>query len=375
MAKAPITLAEKKILYKDVYNVLTSPVRVVQITDEQLDTLYKFAVEDYSKFINEWLIDQQWSTIAGLSITDTDFSVAYATKSLDFVKSFSYAYSRQVGLGTNAPAADNWQLKQDYVTITAGTQYYTIPAGREVNEVLWHDPSMLVYDGLAANGGFIGQEFGWVYNGTQMGTILPSYSTMLGAMDREMKSKLIRSQMTYRITGNADGTKTLHLYPVPDGPYQPRGFGDYFNNILNGTKVWYWYYETTPRNKNKCVKENPDIAVITRPNDAPIDNLTWGNLNSTARIWVRQYLIATAKIQLGYTRGTYSGNLNITDAPVQFDYTMFLEDGRTEKQNLIDELKTRLETLTYEAQLTKRANEAEQLNRSLGYVPTGIYVI
>jgi hypothetical protein len=375
MAQGLISLAEKKKLYTKIYHALGAPVREIQITDEQLDTLLENAIEDYSKFINEWLVDQQWSTVSGLNIEEADFNVAFSTKSLDFVKSFTYAYSRQVGLGTNAPAAESWELKKDYITISADTQFYIIPKGREVNEVLWHDPSFMVYDGLSANGGFIGQEFGWVYNGTQMGTILPAYSTMLGAADRKMKSKLMRSEMTYRITGNADGTKTLHLYPVPGGPYQPRGFGQYFSSVVNGTKVWYWYYETTSKNKNKCLQDNNDIAVVVRPSDAPIKNLSWGNLNDPAKTWVREYLQATAKILLGYVRGTYSGNINISEAEVQMDYSMYLEDGRLEKDKLTDNLRERLDSLTYESQLIKRGNEAEALNKTLGYVPLPIFVI
>ena len=375
MAKAPITLAEKKVLYKKIYDVLGAPVREIQITDSQLDTLYENAIEDYSRLINEWLVDQQWSTISGLNIEDSDFNVAFATKDLSFAKSFSYAYSRQAGLGTNAPAASNWELKQDYIVITANTQYYTIPKNREINEVLWHTPSSLIYDGLSVNGGFIGQEYGWVYNGTQMGTILPSYSTMLGSMDRSMKSKLIRSEMTYRVTGNADGTKTLHLYPVPGGVYQPNGFGLALNTILNGSRVWYWYYDTTNANKNKCLSDNPDIAVVTRPSDPPLKNLSWGNLNASSRVWIRQYMTASAKLLLAYIRGTYSGSLNITDAPITMDYSMFLDDGRNEQEKLTTQLMERLNNLTYETQLTKRANEAEMLNKILGYSPTGIFVI
>lgn len=369
-----ITLAEKKKLYTKIYHGLGAPSRIVQITDEQLDTLYENAIEDYSKFINEWLVEQQWSTVSGLDIEEADFHVAFSTKSLDFVKSFTYAYSRQAGLGTNAPGADGWELKKDYITISASTQYYIIPKGREVNEVLWHDPSFMVYNGLDANGGFVGQEFGWVYNGTQMGSILPSYSTMLSAQDRKMKSKLLRSEMTYKITGMADGTKLLHLYPVPGGIYQPHGFGN-FSDIINGTKVWYWYYETTAKNKNKCLDQNSDIAVVTRPSDAPIKNLAWGNLNDPAKTWIRQYLMATAKVLLAYIRGTYSGNINITDAQVQMDYAMFREDGNQEITRLIEALQLKLDGLTYEAQLTKRATEAEMTNKVLGYVPLGIYVI
>ena len=48
--------------------------------------------------------------------------------------SFTYAYSKIVGLQAGGP----YQLKQDYVTLSANTQIYEIPAGREINEILWY---------------------------------------------------------------------------------------------------------------------------------------------------------------------------------------------------------------------------------------------
>lgn len=373
-----ITAPEREKLFKNVYNQLGFGVRKVQITDEQMDTLFCNSLEDYSKFINEWLIEQQWGTLAGLNIEESDFMVAFATKSLDYVNSFTYAYSRQVGLGTNAPAADYWELKQDCIVLSANTQYYPIPKNREVNEVLWTTPSFMAYDTLnpVGNGWDGANSMGWGYgtNGPMGGYVQPNYSSMLAAADRSMKNRIMRSELSYRITGKADGSKILHLYPVPGGMYQPKGLGSSFSYDINGMLIWYWYYETTSKNKNKCLQQNSDIAIVTRPSDVPIDNLKWEKLNPPAKTWIRQYLTASAKYLLGLNRGTYSGVLDVTDATVTMDYGFLLEDGRAEKEALKTELKDRLVALSNEGQLVKKANEAEALNKILGYSPIGIYV-
>lgn len=377
-----ISASERKDLYTRIYHQLGHPVRKVQITDEQMDTLFCNTLEDYSKYINEWLIDQQWSTLSGLNIEDADFAVAFSTKDLSFVKSFSYAYSKQVGLGTNAPGGIGWELKKDFIVLSSCTQTYIIPKNREVNEVLWHTPSFTAYDGYGgglgydATGGGFGFEAlgaGWSYNGVGAGYIQPAYSTMLASSDRAMKSKLIKSEMSYRITGLADGRKLLHLYPVPGGPYQPYGITNYFAPIIDGTMVWYWYYDTNSSNKKKCLRDNPDIAVVTRPTDVPIDNLSWDKMNSTARTWVRQYLLALSKSLLGYIRGTYSGAINITDAQVTMDYSYLLSEGKDEKDKLQADLVTRLDNLTYVTQLQNRALEAKAVNETLSFSPIGIY--
>jgi hypothetical protein len=61
---------------------------------------------------------------------------ALSVRGFDFTTQYTYAYSKQVGLQTNGP----WELKKDYVELEAGRQVYSIPAGREVNEVLWITP-------------------------------------------------------------------------------------------------------------------------------------------------------------------------------------------------------------------------------------------
>ena len=374
-----ITAAEREKLFKNVYNQLGFGVRKVQITDEQMDTLFCNALEDYSKIINEWLIDQQWSTINGLEITETDFSVAYATKDLNFVNSFTYAYSKQVGLGANSPSGRQWELKKDFITLENNKQTYIIPKGRQVNEVLWATPVSLQYDALNTSG-WIAGDTGWGFsaaNGgiTAMGYVQPIYTTMLASADRAMKNRVMKSELTYRITGNSDGTKTLHLYPVPGGGLMPTGFSSYFSRDVDGMQVWYFYYETSnKKDENNANNDNPDIAVVTRPSDSPIANLKWSALNDPSKTWIRQYLTALAKYLLGLNRGTYSGKINITDASIEMDYAFLLEDGRREKEKLETQLLDRLDNLSYSKQLEKKAAEAENINKALGFVPMKIYI-
>ena len=374
-----ISSSDREKLFKNVYNQLGYGIRKVQITDEQMDTLFCNALEDYSKIINEWLIDQQWSTIQGLDITETDFTIAYATKDLNFVNSFTYAYSKQVGLGTNAPGGRQWELKRDFIELKSNQQVYVIPKGRQVNEVLWYTPVSLQYDVLNTTG-WVAGEFGWgisMPSGgvTAMGYIQPTYTTLLSSADRNMKNRVMNSDLSYRITGRADGTKLLHLYPVPGGDLMPKGYSSYFNKKIDGMKVWYFYYETNnKREENNAGEDNSDIAIVTKPSDAPINNLQWGKLNTSAKTWIRQYLTASAKYMLGLIRGTYSGRIDITDASIDMDYQFLLEDGRREKEKLETQLLERLDELSYTKQLEKKAMQAENINKALGYSPTKIYV-
>ena len=206
---ATITTIDKNKLFLHVKHELGYPLRPFEIKPTMMESYLDMVIEDYSAIINAWLISQQWITLEGVSKETGDFVNAFTTKTNKYMESFTYAYSRQVGLGTNAPAGDYWELKRDFITIVPNTQHYVIPAGREVNEVLWETPPSVnngLVDPFAMNAWSPGMA-GWSYMGRPASYVQPTYSTMLSAQDRRMKQKVLQSTLTYRITGLASGEK------------------------------------------------------------------------------------------------------------------------------------------------------------------------
>jgi len=61
--------------------------------NKMMDSYLEMALEDYSSYVNEWLIQQQWVGLQGLELDNNSFFNAFATKSNDFMRSFTYAYS------------------------------------------------------------------------------------------------------------------------------------------------------------------------------------------------------------------------------------------------------------------------------------------
>lgn len=369
---ANITTAEKDKLFTRVKHVLGAPLRQIEIHTEQLETLLEISIEDYSSYVHNWLIEQQWDSLVNLDVNSTDLSFAFTTRTLDFTRSFSYAYSKQVGLGTNSP----WELKKDFVTLTAGTQVYSIPKNREVNEVLWFTPAQ-IDRGLVdpfSRSNWSAEQFGWSYIGRAAEYVQPVFNILLSAQDRALKNRIRRSELTYRITGGPNGTKLLFLYPVPGGRFQPGGgFGGLTNPAINNTKIWYFYYDTNSTSVDQCKNENKDIVKL--PGDVDIDNLEWSELNKPAQTWVRRYLTAKTKQTLGKVRGKFGGVVGAGEAERTMDYSDLLTEGKEEEGILIDELKAQLEKLEYVNVLTRKADEADALNRTLSYIPMGIHAI
>jgi hypothetical protein len=331
-----------------------------------MDSYFEMSVEDYSSYINEWLITQQWVGLQGLSVSETDFTNAFTSKTNEFMKSFTFAYSKQVGLGTNAPAGNKWELKRDFISTSANTQHYVIPANREVNEVLWETPSS-IDGGLVdpfAMGNWASGSMGWSYMGRPAQYVQPTYSLLLSAQDRRMKERVLQSELTYRITGLADGRKLLHLYPNPGGRNEIR---DKYGKHFAGRKVWYWYYDTIDTGRDKCLEENNDI--IKLPSDAPVSVLRWDNINSVAQQQIRDILLSRVLIIISRIRGFYSGEVGSANKQLSLDYRQLGDYGENLRTQTKEKIFESLEKISLLQLTSDRAQIAENLNKSLGYQP------
>lgn len=362
-----ITNSEKKKLYLKIKHEMGFPKRPFEIDEDMMDTYLENVLEDYSSIMNNWIIEQQWADLQGVPVDTNDLLKHFTTKTNSFMESFTYAYSKQVGLGTNAPAENGWELKRDFITIKAGTQIYKIPKGRQVNEVLWETPPSIdsgLVDPFALSNWSSGQ-FGWSYMGKPAHYIQPTYSLLATAQDRRMKQKILQSEFSYKITGLETGEKLLHLYPVPGNRYE---IPDKNGKHMDGHKVWYWYYDTEDKSdEKKCTNKNSDVIKI--PSDVPMDNLKWNNLNSVARTHIRNLLLAKVKIVIGGVRGFYSGELGTDAKALTLDYRHLLEEGEKLKTETEERITQSLDKLSY-ANLTKeRAEIAENINKAMQYQP------
>ena len=72
---------------------------------------------------------------------------------------------------------------------------------------------------------------------------------------------------------------------------------------------------------------------------------------------------------LGRVRGKFSGNLKTPDSELTMEYSDLLSESKDEMAKLVEELMARLERLRNDKMLERKAMEAENLNKSLGYRP------
>ena len=303
-------------------------------------------------------------------------SRAFLTKSLDFETRYTYAYSKIVGL----QAGGDWVLKKDYVQLVPNQQIYEIPAGRELNEVLWFTPPTLnnllfdpwAFGGIA--GGGISGPAGYAQVGNMSGSyfLMPAFDMLLRMQEINIQKRIIAGELTYRVTALPGGKKALHLMNTPGGKF------DFGNSELMQGRVWYWYYDIDGGDRDQCLKDNPDI--IKLPSDVPFEKISWYELNNPAQIWVRRWFAAYCKETLARVRGKFSGSLKTPDGDLTMDYTALATEAKDEKTKLIEELigaDGRLTRLRPEKIMEREALLAENLNKQLKFraMPRQIYVI
>lgn len=374
-------------LFKTVRTKLGAPIRTIQLDDNQLCDLLDVAIGDYSEKVQNWVIKSQWMNLMGnktLLSNPSEVAYAFTVRTMDWSRDFSYWFSREVGLQQRG----SYELKKDFFKIEKGKQVYVVPAGREINKVLYITPSTTkaaLYGNLGTLDTGIGGGFGQYGNmGNGMGItgfyVGSAYDTALMAADLKYKNSLLRGDLAYKVTAGPDGTHLIHLLSTPGSPNMVGGLAadDTWGwNKYSSCYCWYTYYDIGDGGKeaeDECRLQNRDDVLIT-PDQVPLSEMRYEFLNNPAQQTVRQLLVAEAMITLGLIRGTYSGSVKIPEAEMQMDYGMLLELGKQDKQNALEELNKRLDEMLPWNILEKQSNLTDNLIKVLQQKPLGGFYV
>lgn len=360
---------EIKGLFRKCRTELGAPVVDVELTDDQLCDLLDLSIEDYAEKVQNWLVETQWATLYGKNVSNIDMAYALSVRTMDMSKDYSYWFSKEVGLQQRG----RWELKKDYITIEAGKQSYLVPAGREINNVMYCNPSTSQaalyanYGGLDMLGfaGGYGQAGGGSYGPIGGFYIAQSSDIAYMATDLAYKNRLLRGDLTYKVTAGPDGTHIIHLYSTPGSKLT---FGATLNTAgslsLVGCEVWYTYYDVGSKEEaDECRRENPDVMLT--PDQVPLKEIDFAFLNNPTKVIVRQLFFAKAKKTLAMIRGKWSGKLSIMDAEANLDYNMLFNQADKEYEATMKSLVERLERMSPNELMKKQAELAESMEKIL----------
>lgn len=370
----------KQELFYMIRQELGEPVVGVELRDSQLEVSFCKAIREYSHFINQWALENRLSQMLGLP-KEIDFTLKYVSNNFSLERSFAKSYSEQVGVGMDSDR----ELKTDSIALTAGTQDYFIPAGRELNEILWFTPSFINLFGLDAyaNSNLSYYEFGASFAGHSLYYIMPLFDTLLTSQAAKLRNKVRASEYSYKAVAGPNGTKKISLYPVPRTPTDTQGL---IGASTPGV-VFYRYYDKVGVAGNTTYSgnsANPGFTggtwsqgngLVSGPSDARLEYLSYEELNSSSKYWVQKFALAIAMRILGLNiRGKFSGTLPIPDAELTLNATALNDAAEKDMDKLKEELKLELEKLNYKALLENNAMMQENINKTLGFVPLGLYL-
>lgn len=377
---------EVKHLFHLVRVQLGAPIRRIELDDDQLCALLEVAIGDYAEKVQNWVLMCNWLNIQNQKAVTfenaSDYAYAMTIRTFEWSRSYSEWFSKEVGLQQRG----SYELKKDFFQVERGKQVYVIPSGREINKVMYVTPSTTkaalygtygTFD-MGYGGGF-GQFGNMNYAMGLTGFYIGSaYDTALIASDLRYKNSLLRGDLAYKVTAGPDGTHLVHLLSTPGSRNMMGGLAADDNwswNKYANCYVWYTYYDTSDAEDGgeACRLENKDTVVIT-PDQVPMSEMKYDLMNAPSQNIVRKLLTAEAKLTIGNIRGMYSGKLMIPNAEATLDYNMFIEQGKTERETALNDLKERLDNMTPWKLMENQSNLNDQIMKVLSNKPLGMYV-
>jgi hypothetical protein len=118
---------------------------------------------------------------------------------------------------------------------------------------------------------------------------------------------------------------------------------------------------------------NTKPNVVTDVMNVPYRNPTYSNINAVGRTWIFKYTLAICREIEAHIRIQYA-NLNIQGVgPLQGNE--LISDARTEKENLLTELKEMLNEVSRRGQLERKQQEAQFARDTMQNIPMTIYIM
>jgi hypothetical protein len=180
--------------------------------------------------------------------------------------------------------------------------------------------------------------------------VLPVFEDILRAGQLDLSNRVRRSNYSYRIIG----TK-IRIYPTPT--VESPGIKKLWLRVMLGGSDPF----SSPF-------DDDTFYGTSNISNVPFGNLTFNNVNSIGRQWIRQYCLALCKELLGLIRSKFN-TVPIPGGDLQLNGSDLVNQAQSEKERLVTQFKEQLDKLTQNAMLTRAADDAEALMRLLKLTP------
>ena len=353
---------------KYVARKLGHPVMQLEFNSGSMYACFEEAVSEYSQQINHYNTKNWMWEHYGNSATETGMSSTGSHQPETPVGGMSlFTLSEQYGQAVNV--GGNATMFTGSITLTGSKQVYDLPteatlessvtgANRiEIQRVFNQGPAAIskFYDPFAGTYDNIEllDSFGFGSVSPAVSYILRPISYDLARANAIETNDLVRkAAYSFELINNK-----LRIFPRPE-------------STDAGEKIYFHYYK---RNDRTDVTQDFNNGKVSDPSNIPYKFITYTEINSMGRNWIRKYTLALAKELLGIIRSKYA-SLPLPNGEVSMDGEALKSEGREEKANLLEELNTFLEAVSKKEQAITEQEVANAQQEVLNKAPLKIYI-
>jgi hypothetical protein len=337
------------------------PIMEVELQDLNFYAAFEEAITTYGNELYAYNLRENFLSIQG-SPTGSDLNNTLIVPNMGTIIRISEQYGVEAGVGGNV----TW--RKGLLTLTASVQEYDLnvwalnngitTGDLEIKRVFYEAPPSIVryFDPwTGTNSGNSLATFGFGNGSPAISFVMsPVYADLERIQSIEFNDTVRRSHYTFELINNR-----LKIFPIPQDNDLPL----YFQYILKSER----------NNPQYLGSPSGSSGLVTNVSNAPYSNPTYSLINSIGRQWIFEYTLSLCKEMLGYVRGKYS-QLPIPNSEVTLNQSDLINAATTEKQALIERLRTYLDDTSRTKLLEARANETDYKIKEMGNVPFTIYI-
>lgn len=355
-------------------NKVGDPVLSIEMTNKQIWACFEESALEYSSIINTYHAKSTLGTILGSptgSLLSGSTNVGphaqqnrYPQQTLEFLKRMAAPYGQEAGVGGNrtifSGSINTTASVQDYnldemLSSSATGAYGSRWDGSQlvIREIMHYDPTAAFrfFDSTTAIN-YLNNEFNFEsFTPETVFYVLPIYEDILRGMQLDLSQRVRRSNFSYEVINNK-----LRLFPEPtkDG------------------KLWV-RYQKRPDPFDEDVNTG-QLEGVSNLSNVPYGVIKYGNLNSIARQWIREFCIALCTEALGRIRSKFQ-TIPIPGNELTLDGDALVTQGIEKQQSLKDKLHELLSDFTYDKVAERDALTAENINKQLRFVPFAVPIL
>lgn len=329
------------------------PLVDIELQSHNFYACFEEAVSEYSNHVNQFNIQQNMLSIMNTP-TSNNLTHRFVSTNMGGLIELATEYGTETFTNGNVNFyTASIQLKQNQQLYNLNTliRDVKVPTGSiEIKRVHHYSSpaSIRFYDPYLGNQAML-DTFGFgAYSTGVSFMLMPMYADLLRIQAIEFNDLMRKSSYSFELINNQ-----LRIHPIP----------------VKDFTLWIDYIVKEERS-NPLKQPSGSVSDIS---NAPYQRMEYCNINSVGRQWIFRYTLALVKENLGYVRGKY-GTIPIPNGETTLNAADLLSAAGTEKQGLIEELRTMLDTMTRSKLLESKRAETEHLNVALNGTPLKIFI-